>query len=580
MSDKPKLSPVEGFKTESNYLRGTIGEELTNGDANFGKASVQLLKHHGTYEQDDRDRRKEAKANKIPGGKYYSLMTRTVIPGGILTSEQMLGEIAMGDDLGNSTIRLTTRQGIQLHGILKSDLKEHIRRVSELKLTTLAACGDVARNMMCSPVPMKNAVYDDMQDLAARLKEHFKPQTSSYFELWLKGDDEGDKKELVAGGAPEGEDPIEPIYGATYLPRKFKMGIGLPEDNNADIYSQDLGFLAITEGSGDDRRIVGYNLLVGGGFGRTPSKKDTFAAVAQSLCYAAVGEEIAIAEAIMKVQRDFGNRADRKLARMKYLIGNWGLEKFKTKVEEYAGHDLVAPLDVSITDHNDGMGWQEQGDGLWFYGLAIESGRIKDEGDYRIKQALREICTKMAPPLRITAHQNLIFCDLKEEDKQTLETILKEHGVPLTEEVSLARRWSMACPALPTCGLAVTESERYMPSLIDELDIVIAKLGLQKEVFTMRMTGCPNGCARPYNSDIGLVGKAREKYTVFLGGSHLGHRLNWVYQDMVPATEVTPMLGRVFTHFKAERQGTETFGDFCDRLGQETLAAACEPAVE
>lgn len=578
MSDEPKLSAVEGFKTESNYLRGTIGEELTNGDAFFSKGSIQLLKHHGTYEQDDRERRKEAKEKGIPGGRFFSLMTRTVIPGGVMTSEQMLAEIQMGDDLGNSTIRLTTRQGIQLHGILKENLREHIRRVHEAKLTTLAACGDVARNMMCSPIPIKNAVYDTMQDLTARLKEHFKPQTSAYYELWLKGDEQGSKKELLGGGDPATADPIEPIYGSTYLPRKFKMGVGLPEDNAADIYSQDIGFLAITEGEGADERIVGYNIIVGGGFGKTPSKKDTYAAVGSAMCYAPIGEEVEVAEAVMKVQRDFGNREDRKQARMKYLVRNWGLEKFKSKVEEYAGRSLEAPRDVVVVEHNDGMGWQEQGDGKLFYGLAIENGRVKDEGDYRLKKALREICTTMAPPLRVTPHQNLIFCDLTEADKPKLEGILKEHGVPLTEEMSNARRWSMACPALPTCGLAVTESERYLPSLIDLIDKIIADLELEGELFTTRMTGCPNGCARPYNSDIGLVGKAKEKYTLLLGGSRLGHRLNWVYQDMVPSAEIAPMLGRVFSHFKAERQENEPFGDFCNRLGQEALSAACEPA--
>lgn len=578
MSDEPKLSAVEGFKTESNYLRGSIGEELVNGDANFSKGSMQLLKHHGTYEQDDRERRKEAKEKGIPGGRYYSMMTRTVIPGGVLSSEQMLAEIDMGDELGNSTIRLTTRQGIQLHGILKENLKEHIRRVNEAKLTTLAACGDVARNMMCSPIPKKNAVYNEMQKLAADLKEHFKPQTTAYHELWLT-DSEGDSKELVGGGNPNGADPVEPIYGKTYLPRKFKMGIGLPEDNAADIYSQDIGFLAITEGEDDDAVIVGYNIIIGGGFGRTPSKKDTYAAVGTALCYAPKGEEIAAAEAVMKVQRDFGNREDRKLARMKYLVRNWGIEKFKAKVEEYAGKPLAEPKDVLVTEHNDGMGWQEQGDGLYFYGLAIENGRVKDEGDYRLKQALREICTKLAPPLRITPHQNLIFCDLKEEHRTTLEGIFREHGVPLTEEISNARRWSMACPALPTCGLAVTESERYMPTVIDDLDKILANLGLEDEVFTSRMTGCPNGCARPYNSDIGLVGKAKGKYTLLLGGSRLGHRLNWIYKDMVPEEEVAPTLGRIFAHFKENREPGEAFGDFCDRLGVDALTAACEPAA-
>lgn len=577
--EQPKLSPVEGFKTASEYLRGPIPEELVNGEPNFTGEAMQLLKHHGTYEQDDRDRRKEAKAAGAPGGKYYSMMIRAVIPGGKLTSDQFLTLIDLGDDLGNQTIRLTTRQSIQWHGVPKTDLKSLIAKVNEVQLSTLAACGDVSRNVMCSPIPKRDAVHDAMQELADELKEHFKPQTGAYHEIWLTDLDSGEKQ-LAGGGlrtnGRHDAEGREPIYGSTYLPRKWKMGVGLPGDNSADLYSQDVGFLAITEGEGADQKIVGYNLLVGGGFGRTPSAAKTYAAVGHPLCYCPVGEEVHAAEAIMKVQRDYGNRSDRKVARLKYLVNGWGLERFKAKVDEYVGKTLDPPRHAPVTEHNDGMGWQEQGDGRWFYGLNIENGRIKDEGDFRLKSALREVCSTLAPPLRITPHQGLIFCDIDSGDKTKLESIFKSHGVPLTEDFTLARRWSMACPALPTCGLAVTESERALPGLMDQLDAVLAQLGLQDEQFTTRMTGCPNGCARPYNSDIGLVGKAKGKYTMFLGGSRLGHRLNWIYKDLVPAEEVVPMLARVFTHFKENRTEGESFGDFCHRIGQETLLAACE----
>lgn len=576
-ADKPKLTPVEGFKTASNYLRGPIAEELVNGLANFTGESMQLLKHHGTYEQDDRDRRKEAKAAGVLKGKYFSMMIRSVIPGGRLNSEQMLAQLDLCDEIGNTTIRLTTRQGIQLHGVLKENLKQYIARVNEVQQTTLAACGDVCRNVMCSPIPMKNAVYDEMQDLTDRIKEHFKPRTGAYHELWLTDSETGVKEQV--GGPSSGihdGDAVEPIYGATYLPRKFKFGIGLPGDNAADIYSQDIGLLAVTEGEGADERVVGYNLLVGGGFGRTPSAKKTFAAVAQPFCYCPLGEEISASEAVMKVQRDFGNRSDRKTARLKYLVNDWGLEKFKAKVEEYAGRDLLPPQDMVVTEHNDGMGWQKQGDGRWFYGLNIENGRVKDEGDFRLKSALREICQDMAPLMRITPHQGLIFCDLKEGDKAKLELILKSHGVPLTEDFSIVRRWSMACPAMPTCGLSITESERIMPQVMEQIESELAKLGLENEPFTTRMTGCPNGCARPYNSDIGLVGKAKKKYTLFLGGSRLGHRLNWIYKDMVLEEEIGSTLAPVFAHFKANRNEGESLGDFCNRIGQEDLFATCD----
>ncbi|QDT67953.1 Sulfite reductase [ferredoxin] [Planctomycetes bacterium MalM25] len=583
--DAPKkLTPVEGFKDASNYLSGPIPEELANDAPNFTGEAMQLLKHHGSYEQDDRDRRKEAKAEKVPGGKYYSMMVRTVVPGGRMSSDQLMAQFDLCEEVGNGTLRLTTRQAIQVHGILKSNLRHYINRVVAIGQTTLAACGDVCRNVMCSPVPKKNAVYDEMQALADRIKEHFKPRTGSYYELWVTDSETGEKT-LAAGGANangsggyefkssgiKDGDGVEPIYGKTYLPRKFKMGVGLPEDNNADLYSQDIGFLAIVE----NELVVGYNLIVGGGFGRTPSAAKTFAAVGAPLCYCPLGEEISAAEAIMKVQRDFGDRTDRKVARLKYTLNRLGVEKFKELVEEYAGRALDPPKDAPITAHDDGMGWHEQGDGRWYYGLNVENGRIKDDGDFRLKTALRQIAAELNPPLRITGHQGLILCDIDAGDKSKLESLLTSHGVTLTENVSNARRWSMACPAMPTCGLAITESERALPGIMTQIEEELAKLGLQDEVFTTRMTGCPNGCARPYNSDIGLVGRAKEKYTMFLGGGTLGYRLNWIYKDMVPADQVAPELAKVFAEFKAKRTEGETFGDFCDRVGKEELLASC-----
>ncbi|MEM8945778.1 MAG: NADPH-dependent assimilatory sulfite reductase hemoprotein subunit [Planctomycetota bacterium] len=557
-----KLSAVEGFKQESNHLLGPIPEELIDENDFFGKASIQLLKHHGTYQQDNRDDRKKS-------GKSYSFMVRTAIPGGKLTSAQMLAELDLCDEVGNTTLRITTRQGLQLHGVLKSNLKQTIQRINDTQLTTLAACGDVERNVMCSPCPYKgDPVYDQMQELADKIAKHLQPRTSAYHELWLT-DEETGEKQLAGGGNGH---TIEPIYGSTYLPRKFKTGIGLPGDNSADIYSQDLGLLAVCE----DFQIVGYNVLVGGGFGTTPSAKKTFPAIAQPMCFVTPTQAVDVAEAIVKVQRDFGNRADRKVARLKYLIHSWGLDRFKQKVEEYYGGELPKPRAVTVNAHNDGMGWHAQGDGKFFYGLNVENGRIKDEGLYRLKSALRAICGTIAPPMRLTPHQGLIFCDLAETDRVQVESILREHCVPLTEETSTARRWSMACPALPTCGLAITESERALPGMMDQLDVELKRLGLEEEVFTTRMTGCPNGCARPYNSDIGLVGKTADKYTIFLGGRVQGDRLNFVYKDKVPTAEVVPSLVAVFHHFKAARADGESFGDFCHREGAEQLLAACD----
>lgn len=569
-----KLSANEAMKTESDYLRGDIAQELVDGNPNFGKVSNQLLKHHGTYQQDNRDLRAEAKAEKVPGGKYFSFMVRTAIPGGKMTSAQLLEHLDLGHQLGDGTLRITTRQGLQLHGVLKDNLKAAIRRINDTNLTTLAACGDVRRNLMCSPAPYKaDPVYDQLQVLADELADELKPQTTAYHELWLTDEETGEKT-LAGGESPRAKkEDHEPLYGKAYLPRKFKLGVALPGDNSADVYTQDVGYLAVCE----DFKVVGYNVLVGGGFGVTPSAAKTFASIAQPLCYVPVNGSnaaaIDVAKGVLRVQRDFGNRSDRKVARLKYLVRNWGIDKFKAKVEEYLGSDLEPPRPMQVADYNDTLGWHEQGDGLWFYGLNIENGRVKDTDEFQLMSALREICTTIACPVRLTPHQNIVFCDLSEDDRERLTGILVHHNVTLTEDLSSVRRWSMACPALPMCGLAVTESERYLPTVIDQLETELASLGLQDEVFTTRMTGCPNGCARPYNSDIGLVGKTKGKYTIFLGGRRQGDRLNWIYKDLVPADELVATLKPVFEQFRDQRNQGEAFGDFCERMGKEGLPA-------
>jgi sulfite reductase (ferredoxin) len=509
-------------------------------------------------------------------------MVRTAIPGGRLTSEQMLAELDLCDEVGNTTLRITTRQGLQLHGVLKSNLKRTIKRINEVQLSTLAACGDVKRNVMCTPCPYNgDPVHEQMYELAGELVKQLNPRTRAYHQIWLTSGETGETIDVgevglppavPAGPSTPGDDPIEPIYGKTYLPRKFKIAIGLPGDNSVDVYANDIGLLAICE----NWNVVGYNVLVGGSFGVTPSAKKTFPMVALPMCYIDAESAVDLCIAIVKVQRDFGNRADRKVARMKYLIHNWGLARFRAKVEEYFGEALAPLRPVGVHGFNDGLGWHDQGDGRWFYGLNIENGRIKDTETMRLKTALREICTTLRPPLRLTPHQSIIFCDIAATDRAKLEQTLRGHNVPLSEDYTTVRRWAMACPALPTCGLAVAESERVMPSIIDELEIELAKLDLQDEVFTTRMTGCPNGCARPYNSDIGLVGKTKDKYTIFLGGRVLGDRLNFIYKDLVPTNEVVPTLVPVLRHFKEARQNGESFGDFCHRLGKDDLLVHCD----
>lgn len=569
MADEKKLSPVETIKINSAFLRGTLQDELANDSDQFDKDSTQLLKFHGTYQQDDRDLRNK-KTPEGKSGKHYMMMTRTRIPGGRMTAAQMLGHLDICDELGNATLKCTTRQALQLHGILKKDLRETIHRINEMQLSTLAACGDVNRNVMCCPAPIVNDVYTELHRLTEALKDHLAPRTNSYYELWVE-DSESGERTLVGGGEPD----VEPIYGPTYLPRKFKIGIAMPEDNCIDLYANDLGFLAVIR----DGKVIGYNVTVGGGMGTTPSAAKTFPALAKRMAFCTPEQAVGVAEAVVKVQRDFGNREDRKVARMKYLIADKGIEWFRGKVEEYFGQELPDCTEDEVHGFDDHMGWFPQGDGKFFYGLNVESGRLYDAADRRWKSAIREICDVFNPGIHLTAHQSILFTNLREEDRSQLESIIKKHGLPLTEEVSTVRRWSMSCVALPTCGLAVAESERVLPQLMDEFEIELAKLGLEKDAFTVRITGCPNGCARPYNADIGLVGKTKAKYTIFLGGQLLGTRLGTVYKDLVPFEEITPTLVPIFVAYKSRRNEGETFGDFCNRVGNEQLAAWSEQPV-
>ncbi len=563
MSEETKLSKVELLKEASHQLRGTLAEELANDKPEFSDDAATLLKHHGSYLQDDRDTRKAKGTDGKLLGKQYSCMVRTRIPGGRVSAAQFLAELDICDKLANGTLRITSRQGFQLHGVLKSDLRETIQAIIDSKLTTLAACGDVNRNVMACPAPFKTKVYEQMQALSQELAEHFKPKTTAYYDIWLK-DENGEEIDVT-----EFEPVEEPIYGARYLPRKFKMGIALPEDNCVDLYTQDLGLMAIVENGS----IVGYNVLAGGGMGRTPSAEKTFPAIAERITYATSDQVLAVCEAIVKVQRDFGNREDRKRARLKYLIFDWGVPKFKAMVEQYYGKGLPEPHPADVTGVDDHIGWHEQGDGKLFLGINIENGRVKDEGSLRIKAGLRAILTRFGMNTRLTALQSIILCDIDPRDKAEINRMMAEHGIKSVDELSLIRRYSIACPAFPTCGLSITESERALPGIIDDLDIAIARLGMQSDKIAVHMTGCPNGCARPYTPDIGLVGKAVGKYTLFLGGNPEGTRLGFIYKDMVPTEEIVPTLVPLLTAYKADRQGSESFGDFCTRKGQESLEA-------
>ncbi len=566
-TEAPKLSPVEKIKEESQYLKGTIDTEMAADSDHFGKSDIQLLKFHGTYQQDDRDKRVELK--KAGGGKAYAMMVRCRIPGGRITSQQMLAQLDLCDELGDSTMKITTRQTLQLHGVLKKDLRAAINRINEIQLSTLAACGDVNRNVMCCPAKRADGVHQAMVKLTDELVTALAPQTPAYHELWLTDPETGEK--TLQGGGPV----VEPLYGPTYLPRKFKVGIALPEDNCIDIYTQDLGFLAVVR----DGAIVGYNVLVGGSMGVTPALKRTYPALAKRMAFCTPEQAVEVSKAVIKVQRDHGNRADRKVARMKYLVDDWGVEKFRRAVEEQFGQPLADCEPDDVTGFDDHMGWQDQGDGKWSYGLNIENGRLYDNDQRQLKAMMREVCRTFGTELRMTGHQSIIVTDIEPDDKDKLIEIIKRHNVRTTEETSTVRRWSMACVALPTCGLAITESERILPSLIDDLEQPLAKLGLDKERFTIRVTGCPNGCARPYNADLALVGKAKDKYTLFAGGGWLGNRLAYLYKDLVPSDQIVGEIVAIASAYKANRNEGESLGDFCARVGQEdlTVMAAAAP---
>lgn len=552
----PKLSPVEGIKAASQYLRGSLADELRQDTDHFTEEAKQLLKFHGSYQQEDRDARKTR--SKAGVGKAYMMMIRLKLPGGKLTASQYLAMDELADKYANGTLRLTTRQSIQFHGVLKSNLKATIAGINDALVSTLGACGDVNRNVVSCPAPSGDPARVQMQELADAVAAHLAPRagSASYHEIWLNGDRQT---------AVEKE---EPIYGPVYLPRKFKTAFALPHDNCVDLLAQCLGFLCIVENG----KPVGYNLYVGGGQGMTNSKPDTYPLLAQPICFLTPEEVVPAAEAVAKLYRDHGNRADRKRARIKYLMGDWGVEKFRgVFAKDYFGKPLVPCREAPLTGLDLHLGWHEQANGKFYLGLSVENGRVKDDGSKRLRTAVRTIVSRFQVIVRISCQQDLLLGDVAAPDRAAIDAILVEHGVPHFTSLSMVRKWSMACPAIPTCPLALTESERCMPALVDQLEKEILALGLQDEPISVRMTGCPNGCARPYQSEIGLVGRSGEKYTVYIGGDSYGRRLNSELQDLVPRDQIVPKLVKVFKAFATERNGKELFGDYCTRVGMDRL---------
>lgn len=561
----PKVTHNEVIKAAIPTLAGTLAATLADASTDrFNEDDQQFMKFHGLYQQDDRDLRKT--------GKKFMLMVRGRIPGGVMTAAQW----SVFDDLatryGNDTLRITTRQSIQFHGILKSNLARVMRGINDSLLSTLAACGDVNRNVLAPPTPAYTRAREEVFADCVRVADELRPRTRAYHAIWL----DGVQLDLDAA---ENKEFVDPLYGSTYLPRKFKTAFVIPPLNDLDVLTNDLGLIAIVEND----RLVGYNVAVGGGMGRSHGNEATYPRMADVLGFITPDQLIAVSRAVLTVHRDFGDRTDRRHARLKYVVEERGVEWTRNEVESRAGFRFQPSREYHFTKQGDLYGWHRQVDGRWFLGLWVASGRIQNAGTVRLKAALREVAGKFAVEFRLTANQNVIVANVAEADRAALDAVLAAHGVRTSNQATPLQGAALACPALPTCGLALAESERYLPDLLNRLETALAESGLGGEEITIRMTGCPNGCARPYAAEIGFVGKAPGRYQIWLGGNAGSTRLNRLWKDNVKDPEIVPELKPLFVRFAAERGAGEGFGDWAARtVWNETAAPApaAAPAAE
>ncbi|MCC3471185.1 MAG: sulfite reductase, ferredoxin dependent [Microcoleus sp. PH2017_29_MFU_D_A] len=567
-----KPSKSEGLKERSNYLREPVATELLQETTHFTEDGIQILKFHGSYQQDNRD-------NRVKGQeKDYQFMLRTRNPGGLVPPQLFLALDKLSEEYGNHTLRVTTRQGFQIHGVLKKNLKAVFSSIIKNMGSTLGACGDLNRNVMAPPAPYKNRPeYQYALQYANNVADLLTPQTGAYYEIWLDGEkaisaeeDPAVKaaRQQNANGTIFSDDKEEPIYGEHYMPRKFKCSVTVPGDNSIDLYSQDLSLVVITNEAGE---LQGFDVFAGGGLGRTHNKEETFARVADEICYVAKDDVYNLVKAIVATQRDFGDRTDRRHARLKYLINDKGVKWFSEKVAEYFGKPLEAFKPLPEWKYFDFLGWHEQGDGKLFVGISVENGRIKDEGSFQLKTALREIVQKYNLPLLVTPHQNVTIYDISPDIKSEIQGILDRRGIQAETAIDPLVRYSMACPAFPTCGLAITESERAIPGILERIRAILTKVGLPDEHFVVRMTGCPNGCARPYMAELGFVGSFPESYQIWLGGSPSQTRLAKPIEEKLHVNDFEAFFEPIFVYFKQKRQQSESFGDFCDRVGLESI---------
>mmetsp|Transcript_18192 Transcript_18192/g.26935 ORF Transcript_18192/g.26935 Transcript_18192/m.26935 type:complete len:623 (-) Transcript_18192:281-2149(-) len=578
---KKKLSKLETLKISSDHLIHPLSEQLSTEEIGISKDAYQILKYHGSYQQSNREIK----------GKNFQFMLRLKQPAGELTPDlyRLLDDLSRKH--GQGDLRATTRQCFQLHGIMKGDLKTVVSSIMNIGSSTVGACGDVSRNVMTTPAPFDTPEYKYAREYSKVFAQLFRPMTPAFSKIWLDGEEAAtvetwsneishhnvdDKMLFDSGRGIILNDSTEPIYGDRYLPRKFKIGVTVPGDNSLDVYTNDIGVVVVCN---DDGELEGFNLMVGGGMGRTHNKETTFAQAAEHLGFVAKEDIYEALKSILASQRDHGNRDVRANARMKYLVYTLGIDNFRQLVESYFGKQFQPWQPIKDWKYNDWMGWWDQGDGKLFYGLHVENGRVKDEGDFRLKTALRVLVDKYNLHMIMSPTQSIILRDIDPKDKEGIDAILSEHGIKPIEQVDPLNRLAMACPALPLCGLAQTEAERIMPDYLSQMRQLLGKMNLNDEEILIRMTGCPNGCARPYMAELAFVGDGAKSYQVWLGGSPVLTRTAFPYMAKMPTDDLEKTIEPILAMFIQQRQEFEAFGDFCHRVGAVAIEKYSESHV-
>ena len=556
MADQKNISPIEKIKTASDALRGTLQEslldEITGAVREHDHA---LIKFHGMYEQDDRDLREERAAQKLD--KLYSFMIRLRIPGGLITPEQWIAAHHIAGKYSTGVIKITTRQTIQLHGILKRDIKPTLKDFDAVKLDSIAACGDVNRNVIASSHPSISPLHQHIHDYASKISEALLPKTRAYYEVWL------DEEKLI-----DKKDEEDPLYQDRYLPRKFKIAVAIPPNNDVDVFANDVGLIAIIE----KNKLVGFNLAVGGGLSATHGNPANYPRLATVIGYVSEEKIMKAVYEVLTVQRDFGNRSDRKLARLKYTVDKMGVAAFKAELEKRCGFQLEEAMPYTFTERRDHFGWEQSGDSKWHYTLFVENGRVLDNGKLKLKTALLQVAETGKAGFRFTANQNLILSDISDADREVIEKILIEFNIiDHTNNATEIRKNSVACVAFNTCPLALAEAQRYLPSLISKIEPILQKHNLLQEEIHVRMTGCPNGCGRSPLAEIGFVGTTYGRYNLHIGGDRLGERLNMKYKDNLDEPAILNELDQLFAVYSNKRNKGESFGDFVLRENLVTV---------